>query len=174
MLFRIDHVNKAVLHPEVVNLCPQLQPLNEKEVLYIILAYDYCSPYRQFPEYERKRKAMWDAFNDNLIDLIESPRIMAAADAYMSLQWNQKIETARTYEKKIDKFLALMDDDDSPSSIKKITDAITGLRKQLTDLEKEIDQEYVNKGVIKGNMSLSFLEELQSNMTKFKATVAKR
>jgi len=174
MLFKVDIPRRVVLHPEVIKLCPSLGALDDKEILYIVLCYDYCSPFRQFPEHERKRKAMWEAFSENEHDLINSPRIMAAADDYMGLQWNQKIETARAYEKKIDKFLSAMEEDESPTSIKKITEAISGLRKQLSDLEKEIDQEYISKGVIKGNMTLSYLEELQSNWKNFKSIVAKR
>jgi hypothetical protein len=173
LLFRVTENKRAALHPEVIQLCPSLGALDDNEILYVILAYDYCSPYRQFPEHERKRKAMWDAFGDNEQDLINSARILAAADSYLSLQYSRKVETARSYERKIDRLLSGLEDDDSPSSIKKITEAIEGLRKQLSNLEKEIDEDYQKKGVIKGDMTLSYLEELQSNMKNFKAVTAK-
>lgn len=173
LLFRITENKKAVLHPEVIGLCPSLGALDDKEILYVILAYDYNSPYRQFPEHERKRKAMWDAFEENESDLINSSRILAAADDYLSLQYSRKVETARSYEKKIDRLLSLLEEDDSPTSIKKITEAVEGLRKQLSNLEKEIDEDYQKKGVIKGNMTLSFLEDLQSNRKNYLAVISK-
>lgn len=116
---------------------------------------------------------MWDAFGDNESDLIASNRILAAADSYISLQYSRKVETARSYEKKIDRLLSLLDEDDSPTSIKKITEAVEGLRKQLSNLEKEIDEEYQKRGVIKGNMTLSFLEELQSNRKNYLSVISK-
>lgn len=174
LLFRVNDAKTAVLHPEVIQLCPSLGALDDKEVLYVILAYDYNSPYRQFPEHERKRKAMWDAFGENESDLISSNRILAAADDYVSLQYNRRVETARSYERKIDKLLSALEHEDSPSAIKKLTEAVNGLRKQLRDIEKEIDEEHQKVGVVKGNMTLSYLEELQSNRKNYLSVISRK
>ena len=64
-LFHLDQKNNAVLHPEAVKLCPELRLLNEKEVLFIILAFDYNSIYKQYPERQRLSKAIWHVFGDN-------------------------------------------------------------------------------------------------------------
>jgi len=94
-LFYVDTKNNAVLHPEVVKLCPSFSALSEKEILYVVLFADYNSIYKQFPEHERKRKAMWHAFDENEYELIESPRILDAVQDYTSLQYSPKIFSRR-------------------------------------------------------------------------------
>lgn len=172
MLFYIDERQMVCLHPEVVKLCESFRTLNDKEICYIVLAFDYNSKYRQFPEHERKRKAMWEAFGDNETDLIESHRILTAVNDYISLQYNPKIEVARSYQKKIDKFLMQLEHDESPSNVKKITDAISSLRENIAALEKEVDMSVQREGVIKGKMQLSYLEKCMSNMKNYNAIIA--
>jgi hypothetical protein len=173
-LFCVDVRGNCVLHPEVVKLCESFSTLSEKEVLYIVLAYDYNSIYKQFPEHERKRKAMWHAFDDNESDLIESDRIKIAAEDYMSLQYNPKLEVIKSYQKKIDKFLELLEQDDSPTAVKKIDDAIDSLRKRIDIMQNEVDLQTQTDGVIKGKMTLSFLEKAMSNMKYYKSITAKK
>lgn len=171
-LFYVDEKQNLIIHPEVVKLCPSFQALDEKEVLYVVLAYDYCSIYRQQPEHIRKQKAMWHAFNENEHEIVESSRVLAAVKDYISLQYNPKIETARVYQQKIDKMLELLREDNSPTSIKKTTDAITSLRQNIQALEKEVDEQIVNDGVVKGKMTLSYLEKLQANMKRYRDITA--
>lgn len=174
LLFYIDPKQNLILHPEVLKLCPSFRALSEKEILYIVLAFDYNSIYKQFPEHERKRKAMFHAFEDNEDELIESPRIKAAVEDYISLQYSPKIEVARSYQKKIDKLILQLDIDESPSSIKKIDEAIDALQKRIRALENEVDDKVVSEGVIKGKMTLSYLEKLMSNQKHFKSVTAKK
>ena len=174
LLFYHDPKLNLILHPEVVKLCPSFRALSDKEILYICLAYDYCSIYKQFPEHERKRKAMFHAFEDNEDELLSSDRIKAAVEDYISLQYNPKIEVARSYQKKIDKLLLQLQADDSPSSIKKLDEAIDALQKRIRALETEVDDKTVSEGVIKGKMTLSYLEKLMSNQKHFKSVTAKK
>ena len=97
MLFYVDTNSNLVLHPEVVKLCPTLSVLNNDEMLFVVLFTDYHSPYKQYPEHERKRRAMQHAFSDNEYDLIESDRIQIAIKDYTSLQYSPKIEAARQF-----------------------------------------------------------------------------
>lgn len=173
MLFYIDEKNCTVLHPEVVKLCESFRALNEKEICYVILAYDYNSKYRQFPEHQRKVKAMWEAFGENEHELIESHRILTAAADYVSLQYSPKIEVARSYQKKIDKYLSEIEYDESPTSVKKKMDVIRDLRLNIQELEKEHDLSIQKKGVIKGKMQLSWLEELMSNAKNYHSVYSK-
>lgn len=172
LLFYVDSQKGVILHPEVVKLCESFTALNEKEILYIILAYDYNSIYRQFPEHDRKRKAMWHAFNENETELIESGRILTAATDYISLQYNPKIEVARAYQKKIDRYLAEIESDDSPASVKKKMDVIKELRANVQELEREVDAATLKRGQVKGKMQLSYLEELMSNRKNYQAVIA--
>lgn len=174
MLFYVDIKNNAVLHPEVVKLCPSLGALDEKEVLYIVLAHDYNSPYKQFPELERRRKAMWHAFGENEVDLINSPRIVAAANDYLSLQWNPKIETARAYQKKIDSLTVQLQEETAPTQIDKIDKAIESLTKRLNSMNREVAEDYVDEGVLKGGRTKSFLEKMLENKKRYESVVEKK
>jgi hypothetical protein len=173
-LFYVDEKNRAVLHPEVVKLMPSFRSLSDNEVLYIVLYADYNSPYKQYPEHERKRKAMWHAFDENESELIESDRIKIAVEDYVSLQYNRKVETIRNYEQKIDSLLVQLQEDDSPSSIKKIDDAIDALRKRITAMQNEVTAQVQSEGVIKGKMTLSFLEKAMANQKYYKSIISKR
>ena len=175
-LFYIDTKNNAVLHPEVVKLCPSFRALSEKEVLYIVLAFDYNSIYKQHPEHERKRKAMWHVFEDNVPDLLDSPppRLAAAIEDYISLQYNPKIEVARSYQKKIDDLLGKLATEDSEKGIKELDIAINILQKRINSLEVEVDERTIEEGAVKGDMTLSYLEKIMSNMKHFKSITSKK
>ena len=173
-LFYADTKNRAILHPEVVKLIPLLGVLTEQELLYVILYADYNSPYKQHPDHDRKRKAMWHAFDENEVELIESPRIKMAVEDYISLQYNPKIEVIKNYQQKIDKLLLQLQEDDAPSSIKKIDDAIDSLRKRIDIMQNEVDSQTQNEGVIKGKMTLSFLEKAMANVKYYKSITAKK
>lgn len=173
-LFYADIKNRVVLHPEVVKIIPSLGTLTEQELLYVILYADYNSPYKQFPDHERKRKAMWHAFDENESELIESPKMLMAVQDYISLQYNPKIEVIRNYQQKIDKLLLQLQEDDAPSSIKKIDDAIDSLRKRIDIMQNEVDSQTQNEGVIKGKMTLSFLEKAMANVKYYKSITAKK
>lgn len=162
-LIEIDHRNSQVLRPEVMQMCLSFQALNEKEMLAVVLYTDYHSIYKQFPDHERKRKAMFHVFDDNVHKFWESKKIRDAVDDYTRLQYNPKIEVARKYQQKIDKFLQLLENDDSPTSVKKTTDAIASLRQSIAALDKEIEEETLNEGVVKGKMTLSWLEKIQAS-----------
>lgn len=162
------------MHPEVVKIIPSLGTLTEQELLYVILYADYNSPYKQFPDHERKRKAMWHAFDENESELIESPKMLMAVQDYISLQYNPKIEVIRNYQQKIDKLLLQLQEDDAPSSIKKIDDAIDSLRKRIDIMQNEVDSQTQNEGVIKGKMTLSFLEKAMANVKYYKSITAKK
>lgn len=173
-LFYVDEKNKAVLHPEVVKLIPSFRTLNDKEVLFIVLYADYNSPYKQYPEHDRRRKSMWHAFDENESELIDSDRMKIAIEDYMSLQYSPKIEVIKNYQQKIDKLLMQLQEDDSPSSIKKIDDAIDALRKRIDVMQKEVDSTIQGEGVIKGKMTLSFLEKAMANVKYYKSITAKK
>ena len=57
LLFIIDEKESIIIHPEAVKLFPEFRKLKEYEVMYMIYAYDYFSPYRRFNERDRKLKA---------------------------------------------------------------------------------------------------------------------
>lgn len=170
-LFYIDSKNNAILHPEVVKLCPSFNALTDKETLFVILYADYNSIYKQFPDHERKRKAMWHAFDDNETEIVESDRVKICIQDYISLQYNSKIETIRKYELKIEKLLLQLDEDGSPSSIEKIDKAISVLDKRINSMNKEVLDDTIDEGVLKGGRTKSLLEKLISNKKRYESIV---
>lgn len=171
LLFFVDKNKTAILHPEVVKLMPSLSILNDQEILFIILYADYNSPYRQFPERDRRNKAMWHAFDDNEYDLIESSKMQAAIDDYIALQYSPKIKAAEDYQKKMDSLLTELQDANGPKELKNIDDAIDVCRKRIEMFQKEYEMDMQKQGIVKGKMELSFLEKLMSNAKQYKAVI---
>ncbi len=169
-LFYLDEKNVCLLRPECYKLSPELSTLDEKDVLFICMAYDYHSLYRQFPEHERIRKAMFHVYDKYDPKILEKPSIKLAIEAYKALQYDPKIELARRYQKKIDHLLDILDTDDNATAIQKNTTAIDILRKNIMGLENEVADSITNKGQVKGGQDLSWLEEqLSSNKKQYLA-----
>ena len=172
-LFYIDSVEKVVLRPEALKLKEELRVLNGKEIYFIVMYCDYHSPYHQLPEIQRRNNAMWEAFGENMSELISKPKIKAAIEAYTALQYNDKIELINRYRTKLDRisqrFLSPEHDDDSPTSNSNLMKTISQLRDAIRELEQEVAQEMKDEGQIKGDSELSFLEVLQANESRYEA-----
>lgn len=162
-LFYIDEKNSLLLRPECYKLCPELSALEEKDILFISLAYDYHSVYRQFPEHERVRKAMFHAYDKYDTEFLNRTSIKIGIEAYKSLQYDRKIEFADRLQKKIDSILDLIDEDDNDAATSKRLKTLDDLRRTIKGLENEITESIINKGQVKGDQDLSWIEELQSN-----------
>lgn len=177
-LFYSDIKNNIVLHPDCVKLSPELSLLTDKEVLFIILAFDYNSIYRQFPERQRVSKAIFHVWQDNKPELLleekRPKRISAAIEAYKSLQYNRNIELVEMYNKKIDDLLRILDTDTSTTGIKNAMDSIDKFRKAIQAIEREVVEEKIMDGELKGKTELSFLEKMKSNQKMYKSVTAKR
>lgn len=179
-LFYIDQKNNKVLHPDVVRLEPQLALLTDKEILFLILAYDYNSIYRQFPERQRVSKAIWHVWQDNKPELLPDnidkrpKRISAAIEAYISLQYNRNIELVELYNRKIDEQMNILAEEKSVTGTKNASDNIDRFRKLIRAIEAEIVEEKLMDGELKGKTELSFLEKMKSNQKMYKSVTAKR
>ena len=173
-LICIDEKNNQVLHPEVLKLCDSFIALSEKEMLYVVLFTDYNSIYKQLPEHERKRRAMWHAFQENEVEIVESLRIKTAVEDYTSLQYNPKIELIRRYQKKIDALLETLDSDSSSTNGQKNVAFIKDLRANIRELENEVNDQNKIDGVIKGDRQLSFLEKMKANKKLYLSVIAKK
>lgn len=177
-LIYCDVKNNIVLHPDVVKLSPELGLLSDKEVLFIVLAYDYNSLYRQFPERQRLSKAIWHVWQDNKPEILDenkrSKRLNIAIEIYKSLQYNRNIELVEMYNKKIDELINLLDVEKSNSGIKNAMDSIDKFRKAIKEIEMEIVEEKLMDGELKGNVKLSWLEKMQQNRKMYLSVIAKR
>lgn len=177
-LIYCDLKNNIVLHPDVLKLSPELGLLDNKEVLFIVLAYDYNSIFRQFPERQRVSKAIWAVYQDNVPELLNeekrSQRIKSAIEAYKSLQYNRNIELVEMYNKKIDELIKLLEAETSNTGIKNAMDSIDKFRKAIRSIEEEIVEEKLIDGELKGNVKMSWIEKMQSNQKMYYAVTAKR
>lgn len=169
----MDADYEVILRPECIKLCPELRVLKPDEIKFIVLAYDYQTPYRLLPERERERRAMDKVWGDQVPGLLDRESIKIATYCYKGLQYDTKRELIRSYETKISKLLVQLDEETSPSQIEKITKAIDSLRGTINRLDQEITTEVISKGVIKGGGELSFLDELQSNWKTFESVIKK-
>jgi hypothetical protein len=173
-LFFIDSDNNAVLHPDVVKLSPELGVLSEEEILFIILVYDYHSIYRQWNEEDRIRKAMVHVWNDNNPKIMQSSKIQRAIEAYKALQYNPKVEQVKRYQMKIDQMIDTIEAETSVTAIKNARDIVSGLRKDILELENEISEQARKAGKVKGDRELSWLETIMENKAYYEKIIAKK
>jgi hypothetical protein len=174
MLFYLDEKNTAVLHPDAIKLCPELTVLDEKETLAIILAYDYKSPYRQFVDTDRRRKALIHAYGNDDKNIFDKDKIKQAVEAYISLQYNPKVELARTYQSKVDQLQDEMVLASDEKEIARIIKSINAIRESIRDLETEVYDEVAKEGKVVGGGNLSFLEKFQRNRDRYMSLLRKK
>jgi hypothetical protein len=172
LLIQINEKTGEVLHPEVVKLCESFSLLTNEEMLYVVLFADYNSIYKQFPEHDRRRKAMWHAFNENATDAIESPRVLVAIKEYQDLQFDPDIELANRLQKRVDYFSDIIDADTNAAAIEKNMKAIRLLRNDITSLRNKVSEKVKAMGVIKGERQLSMLENRLADKKRYKSIIA--
>lgn len=175
-LFYIDFDKNVVLRPDAARLCKELAVIGEDELLFIILAYDNFSPFRKFPEEDRKRKAMVQVWGESRTEIFNKQIIKDAIYAYQSLQYDQRVDTINDYRSSIDTIRQQMREDKDGSSLvlTKRIEAISKLNKAINELEAEVTNTVIQKGQIKGNQELSFVEELMKNQKYFNSVVQKK
>lgn len=170
-LFLIDEKKKIILHPEAYKLCPELNGLSEEEILFIILAFDYRSIYRQYPERQKLVKSIFHVWGDNKPELLEEEsrpkRIKLAIEAYKSLQYNRNEETVSVYLKKIAAMQESILTEDNPTKLKNLRESIAGFKKDIKDLESEILEASISEFDLMGDKKLSWLEQKQTNMKHY-------
>ena len=161
-LIHINEKTNSILHADVVKLFPGFKKLSEDEVLYIVLTYDYCSPYSHFTLDDRRRRATMHVWNDNkLPELDKRQDIQFAIEAYKSLQYNPKEELAKALQNRVTQLSAGIEDGSAP--IEKTVKDIALLRKEIKSLEQEVLLAYQEDGKLVGGGQRSFLESLQRN-----------
>lgn len=170
-LFTINKKGTAVVVPEAMKLSPDFAYLEEKEMLCVILAYDYYSFLRQFPEDERKRRARAHVFGHENEKIFEQPKIIKAVDAYKSLQYDPIRNQIVTLKRKLDNLNMIIDkvEDDDLKRIKEVMAVASEYRKGIKEWEEELNkQEEEGLQEDQDKTKLSFLEKLQSNSARYK------
>lgn len=178
MLFFVDAKNNILLHPYVAKMSPELSLLTEKEVLFVIFAYDYNSIFRQFSEHERMRRSSWRVYGDYKPELANAEKhtqvIKAAISAYKGLQYNRNIELIESYNRKIDLLTAILEEDNSSIGISKAMTSIDQLRKAIRLIEAEVLEEKLLDGQLTGKVQLSWIEKAKQNTKQYQSMISKR
>lgn len=165
LLFRID--NKGIfLHPDAIKLEPSLGKLPSEDLLYIVLRYDYFSPYGQMNESQRALSSSRRCFdNDDFVK--HDRRLKKEIECYNGLQYDIRRETNRNYQAKIAGLnLALMATD-SPTEIKKYHEAIEYLTKAVRKREHDLYTDEMTDAA-SYDPKMSFLERYMDNKRRFK------
>lgn len=167
-LFSINKKGTKILHPDAYKLCPELKNLEEDELLAIILAYDYYSPYRQLPLDERLRRAKAQVYKGKDTDLWERKKIKDAVDMYLSLQYDPRHESIRVYQDKIASIHEKIRETEDHGLLINLGKLNKEFRKQLLEIEQELLMEDEKDAVqLQGKGSLSLLERLLRNQERY-------
>jgi len=173
-LISINEKANTILHPDAVKLFPGFNVLSQEEILFIVLAYDYCSPYSGFVEADRIRRSSMHVWTDDTGSLIlPKQKIKNAVEAYKGLQYNPKIELAKAYQRKIEELTGDIEGVGG-ADIKKTLDSINLLRKSIRELEQEVLAVYEEEGKMVGGGERSFLENMHKNRDLYKKVIQKR
>lgn len=167
MIFKIDRNEKRVLNPEIKKLCKHLQKLDEQRLYYIIMCYDYDSPFHRFPEEERKRKAKIYAFGSSDTVFKEDKLFKDCVEEYLSFQFDVRKETIRNYEQKIIQLNVDLFTETIARKIKEYDETIERLTDRILKLQQQIDSDEETERIIKGGGKLSMIEKWQLNQKKF-------
>lgn len=167
LLFRLNRGKTAVIHEEAAKLCPELAKIDGKQLLLIILWKDYASPYHQLPESERLLRAKRHVYGTSDVKPEEQKEVVAAVEAYMSLQYDPIRETLKNYREKIIRLSNKILDEEQPAAIGKLNDAIAVLNKSAAQFEAELNKLMSNEEELKGGQTLSYIEKWQANQREF-------
>lgn len=180
-LLAIDPKQNIVLRPACIHLFPELQALSHDEVLFIVYAFDIHSPLRRYHEADRIRRALLHVFhgtNAKLLPIIEGGdphhRINVAIRAYKALQYDPKAELVNKYQETIDEIKSSIHAELSDKDLKSKLENVANLRKHVQALEDEIATEMIEEGQLKGDMELSYLENLQKNKELYEYVTTKK
>lgn len=174
-LISVNSKGTAVLFPECIKLCPELAYLNEKELLAIVLAVDYHSPYRQHSRQEAERRAKAHVFGSENPDFFKQPKILKAIDFYKSLQYDEIREQIKAYRRRLDAVTRVIDGiaEDDVKKLKDVMSVSTSLRAEIRKIEEElIKQEEAEASEF--DKKLSFLERLQKNVVRYREVTKKK
>lgn len=181
LLFTVDIKNKVLLRPDCYKLCPELSALDEKEIMVLILSFDYWSPFRRYNEKDRIRRSVLEVYLDNnpkLLEALDNPqpnhRITNAVNAYKSLQYNPKIALVEQYQKTINDLQESINAQLGDRELQSKLTNIERLRKSIMALETEITDDVIAKGRIQGDGQLSYLEEMQANKKLYEAVTKQK
>lgn len=167
MLFLFDKKNNICVHPEALKLTDKLKKVDKQQAAFIILAYDYYSPYNQFEEPVRLQKVCRRIFLSDDKANYETPEVLEAIGEYKGLQFDIERETIRTYRSKVVAMQQLMERETSDKRIKDLINTIRLLQQEISALEGELVHREEERAIVGGG-ALSFLEQWKENQKVYR------
>lgn len=153
----------VILNEEAKLLTVHLKTCQPKDLLFIVIAYDYtrANPYHQKPLIERKNIALQLTYKKGNFDEI-SERLQSAIEEYNSLIYDPTRYTAEILKNKISILQGRLNNEDNVTEIVNIEKAIRILEERYEKtINKAVEEE--EKIILKGNKSLSLIEKLKRN-----------
>lgn len=166
-VFTVNSSHTVILSNEAVKLCPELRQLNEQQVLYIILAYDYIdSPWRRQPLEDRKRLAKRKIWGDKKFVPEDYKKVAAGINEYKGLIYDPEREQRDVLLTKLNSLnneFINETDTGALTQLMKSQDLIQD-RIDAFDIKIDIKEEKVK---LKAGKKLSYIEQFMRNRSKF-------
>ena len=172
-VFLVNDEGTAVLKKEAVSLCQYLSKVSSNELLYIIMAYDYCyGPYHRLPLHERRSIALRRTYKNRKNAEEIDKKLSKAIEEYNGLIFDIKRTQRDVYLQKQHVLNNRLIEEDNPTRIKEILSSLSIIENKVSDIDRAIESE---EEVIKltGGKRASLIEILISNRKNYKATHVK-
>jgi hypothetical protein len=143
-LWKIDKKNHLLLEKDAAKLTKYLKKADEDCLRFIILAYDYESPFKRYPEKDRIRKAKRVVWNKDEKDgFFPEDQLEKEIVEYRELQYDSRRELVELYKTKITLLQEEILKSDKPGQIKpgqivKIDGDIQVLMERMKSMENAI------------------------------------
>lgn len=138
-LWKIDKKNHLLLEKDAAKLTKYLKKADEDSLRFIILAYDYESPFKRYPEKDRIRKAKRVVWNKDERDgFFPEDQLEKEIIEYRELQYDSRRELVELYKTKITLLQADILNSQKPGEIVKIDGDIQVLLERMKNMEAAI------------------------------------
>lgn len=171
-LFEVNKDYEVLLNPNAIKIAGgSLKNISQKDLMYIILAYDYrTSKFKLFPQSEMIKMARKEVFKGKPNYIPEDDELMAKRiSEYVSLIYDENRETKKNLQNKLVALRrSLSIDDLTPQRMKDVSTSIKFLTQEIEDIDaiiKKNDEKLILKGK---NTKLSMIEIWQRRVKRSK------
>lgn len=169
-VFKINEEGSVLLNEEAAQLVPELKGISEKELRYIVLAYDYDDgPFRKLNSDQRKSRACMTVFRHTDTKKAEEG-LEKKIEAYRSLIYDPKKERREVLKKKLIFLQNELEIADTVQRITQINNTCKAIEETISELDREIEisDEHIQ---IRGTGTLSTIEKYQRRRDAYNETL---
>lgn len=169
LLFRLDKKFTVVLDEDAMDLEPCLRLLNSKQKLFLVLGWDYFSPYARLTKEERIGRARRQTYGKEDVSPETDKKFINAIEAYMGLQYDYRRDFRDSNLDRAKELQHEMISEKDVSKIPKYQSAINVFLDNAKKYQAEIDALSIEEqDNLKGDSKLSFIEKWQNNQREYK------